>query len=150
MQPSRFDLSEVSEQLSRHASVFANAVSQAHNELIVSQPFNSLEFCHETPPINESSITRAFSSSDVALCAARTRELVCAIKESKNAATNVISSKQRQLLLRAAAVRAKPSKICQVQSQKINNRSKQRNPKSIRPMIIGQGAKPTRSHRRHK
>ena len=48
MQSSRFDLPQVSEQLSTHASVFANAVTHAHNKLIVRQSFNNLEFFHDS------------------------------------------------------------------------------------------------------
>jgi hypothetical protein len=43
----------LSEHLSGHASVFPNAVTQAHNKLIVCQSFNNREFFHETPPINK-------------------------------------------------------------------------------------------------
>ncbi|HET6334851.1 MAG TPA: hypothetical protein VFG30_16620 [Polyangiales bacterium] len=117
----------MSEQFSSHASVFANAVSQANNQLIVSQSFNNLESFHETPPIDKTSITRLFSSSDVAPYAANARDLVREIKKPKNASTKAIPSKQRRLLLRAAAARERAPKTCQAQSRKIDNRSQQRN-----------------------
>jgi len=94
MQSSRFDLTQVSEQLSTHASVFTNAVTHAHNQLIIRQSFNILEFFHDSPN-QKTPITRVFSSSDVALYAARKHGLVCAIKKTKSAASTTNSNEQR-------------------------------------------------------
>ncbi|HET6333938.1 MAG TPA: hypothetical protein VFG30_12040 [Polyangiales bacterium] len=48
MQTSRFDLTQVREQLSAHASVFTNAVAHLQNQFIVSQSLNTLEFFHDS------------------------------------------------------------------------------------------------------
>ncbi|HET6333348.1 MAG TPA: hypothetical protein VFG30_09060, partial [Polyangiales bacterium] len=58
-------------------------MTDEQNQFIVCQSFNNLELFHETPPINKTSITQVFSSSDVAPYAARTRGLVCAIKKNQ-------------------------------------------------------------------
>jgi hypothetical protein len=68
MQPARFDLPQVSEQLGADASVFPNAVPHTHNQLIVSQSFNSLEFFHNSPNQQEIDNTCIFELRRCVVC----------------------------------------------------------------------------------
>jgi hypothetical protein len=113
-------------------------VTHAHNQLIVSQSFDDLEFFHESPPIDKTSITRVFF--ELRRCAVSREFAQLGARDQKTRERG--KDDQLEQATAPAAVRCsfarKPlqnlSSLIKCNREKIDNRSQQRNCASIRPM----------------